>query len=80
MSNTYWKRRNAVPMLIAPLITSAVLATRETTVPATTAPWTAHHIPRNADSRRTEVTSGSGGVLHESPHRMTARTVRAEIL
>ncbi len=59
ISSTYWNSKNAVPIVIAPFETSTELTIKDSTVPATTEPWTPHHIPRNADSRRTEVPSVS---------------------
>jgi hypothetical protein len=44
-----------VPSEMTPLPTSDALITSVMTEPAATEPWTAHHIVRNARSRRTEL-------------------------
>jgi hypothetical protein len=57
ISSTYWNSRNAVPIVIVPLATSTAPLADGEDDPPTAAPCTAHHMPRNADSRRTPLSS-----------------------
>ena len=56
-SSTYWNSKNASPTVITLRLTNIALTTSETIDPAATEPSTAHHIRRNAFSRRTALSS-----------------------
>ena len=58
-SSTYWNIKKAVPTVITPRCTSTALLTKATTEPPATAPCTAHHMRKNALSRRTELAIAS---------------------
>ena len=56
---TYWNSRNAVPSVIAPLLTSTADSTSVPTRPTATSICSAHHMRRNAASRRTALVIAS---------------------
>ena len=70
-SNTYWNSKNAVPIVIAPFVTSTALSTRLRIRPTVIAPCTVHHMRMNARSRRTELCSAP---LESSTKRQMACT------